>query len=222
MHYLLVHGACHDAWCWHRVESRLVALGHSVRSIDLPFEGLDGDIAATAKAIDVCEGPLVLAGHSYGGMVITAAAHGQSKVSHLVYVAALLPEDSPQYANVLVAMNEGIAPYRERLDDGRFLFTQNSADFFYNTCTAEEAREALTHLRPMVMDAGSQGPYPEAWRDFDSTYVLCRHDNAIPLPLQQSMAKNAGHTIELDCDHSPFFSATAELVEALVSKPIVD
>ena len=68
---VLVHGAFHDGWCWELVRSALDERGVPNQALDLPFTGLDGDAEAVGKLLDAVDGPVVLIGHSYGGMVIS-------------------------------------------------------------------------------------------------------------------------------------------------------
>ncbi len=88
--FVLVHGLCHGGWCWHPTATELAALGHDVTAVDLPLTGLDDDASSVADALDGLDGPIVLVGHSYGGLVISRVAGGRSDVSHVVYVAALM------------------------------------------------------------------------------------------------------------------------------------
>ena len=70
---VLVHGAFHDGWCWELVRSALDERGVPNQALDLPFTGLEGDAEAVGKLLDAVDGPVVLVGHSYGGMVISRA-----------------------------------------------------------------------------------------------------------------------------------------------------
>ena len=217
MNYLLVHGACHDGWCWHLTQRDLEAKGHHVLAPDLPFDGFESDVAAVAKCIDASPEPLVVAGHSYGGLVISAAAHGRENVAHLVYVAALLVAATPEFAEIAEALVSSDA--REsmvQLDDGRALFSVNPERIFYNTTPPDLAREAVSHLRPMQMFADLPS-VPEPWRDVDTTYVLCAQDRAIEADAQRRMAVHANRVVEIDTDHSPFFSTPAALLDALTA-----
>ncbi len=70
---VLVHGAFHDGWCWELVRSALDERGVPNQALDLPFTGLEGDAEAVGTLLDAIDGPVVLMGHSYGGMVISRA-----------------------------------------------------------------------------------------------------------------------------------------------------
>ena len=101
--FLLIHGAMGGAWCWEPVLPGLRAAGHEAHAIDLPGQGADttplAEITlyryadAVCDALDGMDGPVVLTGHSMGGMVITqAASQRPEKLAGLVYVAAFLPQ----------------------------------------------------------------------------------------------------------------------------------
>ncbi len=219
MNFLLVHGACHDGWCWHAIQRDLEAKGHRVSAPDLPFEGFESDVAHVAALIDGSPEPVVVVGHSYGGLVITAAAHEQPNAAHLVYVAAMVPDQTAQFPVILGEIVTAMADDREILEDGRMLFSESSSRLLYNACSSKIIDKALGHLRPMMFTAPEQ-PIPETWRDVEATYVLCTQDRAIPLHLQQKMAAHTNRTIEIDTDHSPFFSSTEALLDALTSIPV--
>ena len=88
--FVLVHGLCHGGWCWEPTATDLAALGHDVTAVDLPLTGLDDDASVVTHTLDRLDGPVVLVGHSYGGLVISRVANGRDDVSHLVYIAALM------------------------------------------------------------------------------------------------------------------------------------
>ena len=91
---VLVHGSWHDAWCWEPVVDELRTRGAApVAAVDLPFTGLDDDVATVRSAVDTMAdttgGPVVVVGHSYGGLVISHAA-APGTASHLVFIAAIV------------------------------------------------------------------------------------------------------------------------------------
>ena len=89
---LLVHGAFAESASWNGVAERLSAAGHDVVAVANPLRSLAGDAAYVRDVITSIGGPVVLAGHSYGGMVITEAAAGNDAVTALVYVCAFAPD----------------------------------------------------------------------------------------------------------------------------------
>src|SRR5690349_2681492 len=94
---VLVHGAFADGSSWSKVVAQLQAKGYNVIAVQNPLTSVADDVAATKRAIAQMDGPVLLAAHSYGGMVISEAGK-DPKVAGLVYVAALVPEEG-QSAN---------------------------------------------------------------------------------------------------------------------------
>ena len=89
---VLVHGAFADASSWNGVVERLQQRGYSVIAPPNPLRGIDSDAAALTSVLKTIDGPLVVAGHSYGGIVISKAAQGNPAVKALVYIAAFAPD----------------------------------------------------------------------------------------------------------------------------------
>ena len=85
---VLIHGAFADGTSWQHVIPLLEQNGYSVLAVQIPLSSVPDDVATTKRAIDFVKGPVVLVGHSYGGVVITGAGAGAPNVKALVYIAA--------------------------------------------------------------------------------------------------------------------------------------
>jgi pimeloyl-ACP methyl ester carboxylesterase len=90
---VLVHGFWADGSSWSKVIPIPKNAGHQVIAIQLPLHSLADDVTTTKRAVEQLGGPTILVGHSYGGFVITNAAHNNPSVTGLVYVAALAPDE---------------------------------------------------------------------------------------------------------------------------------
>src|SRR6266481_3595065 len=131
--YVLVHGACHGAWCWDDVAARLRAKGHRVITLDLPGHGRRtaevGRAGADTMALEGISRGIVV-GHSMGGLVIPKAAElAPARVAHLVFLAAVVVPDGGSLAGTLMtpagrAMMTGNAAAR---GDGTFLYPAEMA-----------------------------------------------------------------------------------------------
>jgi len=152
---VLVHGAWHGGWCWDRVVPLLEQRGLAVRTVDLPSVGADpaaqvglfGDAAAVRSVLDEAAGPVLLCGHSYGGMVITQAAAEHPSVARLVYLCAFMPEVGD---SLLGIVGEPGPPWLQVRDDGTMLpDLSQAADVFYGDCDRESQERATSLLRPM-------------------------------------------------------------------------
>ena len=223
---ILVHGAWHGGWCWERLMPHLEERGIEARTLDLPSvsrgeggkrsnhpAGLREDADAVRKVIGALKGPVVLCGHSYGGMVISLAG-SPDRVSRLIYLCAFMPEPGQS----LVAIG-GNAPWVRMLDDGMTLpDLARAGEVFYNDCDAATRERAIARLAPQSSSAFVEPVARPAWREVPSTYIVCARDGAIPPDLQRTLfAPRAERTIELEMGHSPFLSQPAALAEALAA-----
>jgi pimeloyl-ACP methyl ester carboxylesterase len=239
--FLLIHGAMGGAWCWDRVIPGLEAAGHRATAIDLPGQGSDttplSEITLYRYAEKVCDtldgmdgagGPVVLTGHSMGGMVITqAGSERPGKLAGLVYVAAFLPEPGqslielthlPEAAGDSVQANivvEGDPPVAT-------MPPESAPEALYHCCTQEQIDWALPQRagQPVIPFTQPFTPPAENRAAFDAlprAYVTCLQDRAIKPALQTLMYTRAGcdPVAEIDTDHSPWLSRTGELVAAL-------
>jgi pimeloyl-ACP methyl ester carboxylesterase len=224
---LLVHGAWHGAWCFRRVLDGLAERGVEAVALDLPGHGdsteplgdLHDDARAVREAVDRAGGPVVLLGHSYGGMIVTeAGAH--PGVRHLVYLCAFMPGEGQSLGDIVGAEEEPglrhdvhILPGRR---EGEMLIDPAAAPgLFYGDCADEEVELALARLAPEWAPGFAQAPDAIAWRDHPSTYVVCTEDRAIPPALQRKMAVRASEVLEWQTSHSPFLSRPDLVVDLL-------
>ncbi len=206
---LLVHGAWHGGWAWDPVVDRLEALGIPVRTVDLPSSGDDvealGDLAADVTAIEAAmaavEGPVVLVGHSYGGIPITAV--DDDRVRHLVYVAAFMLDEGDSLFGSL----GGEAPdWIEVVGDGAATRANRPRDIFYADVDDEVAEICAGRLTLQSLSSFTDELGHAAWKDVPSTYLLAEHDRAIPPPAQEAMSARASTVVRLPTSHSPFLS----------------
>lgn len=218
---LLVHGAAHGAWCWHRVIPALAELGHRARAIDLPSHGDDRTDPATvtldayADAIlAATEGPTLLVGHSMGGFPITAAAQrAPDRFTALVYLCAYLPRPGMTLAEMRRAGPRQPLAGSFRIDPTRTSFTFDpdlSPGLFYHDCPAEDVALALRRLCPQpILPQEAALPDTSRAETVPRYYIRCTDDRAIPPEYQQTMAAGlpAENILTLPTSHSPFFSA---------------
>lgn len=230
---VLVHGAWHGAWCWQRVVPLLDRAGVSSVAIDLPGHGDDagpftdlyGDADAVRTVLDRIDGPAVLVGHSYGGIVITDAGTHPA-VGHLVYVAAFAIDahESAMHAVADEAASAGVVHVRPGLgdlmvlhDDGTStLPAQAVADLLYNDCDPATQAWAAARVGPHPMVTFTQSPRDVAWRERPSTYIVCDKDRGVPASLQEILATRCTTAINLPTDHSPFAGRPELLAPILI------
>jgi len=219
---LLVHGAWHGAWCWEPVVRALKARGLRCVAPDLPLTSLRADADTVARLIRerAAGDPLVVVGHSYGGVVITQAAAEAPGAAEIVYLAAFVPDRGESLASLIVqgpatalASAIAFAP-----DQTSTIDPAKAADVFYHDCTPEVARDATGRLRAYAA-ACFQTPVDRvAWREIPSTYVVCADDRAIHPDAQRRMAARATRVVELPGSHSPFLARPVALAEEIAAR----
>ncbi|MGR3320817.1 MAG: alpha/beta fold hydrolase [Pseudooceanicola sp.] len=216
---LLIHGACHGAWCWRDVVPLLQERGHDVSALDMPGRaGDDRDpgaltLADHAKTIlDAAGDGAVLVGHSAGGFSISAAAEAApEKALHLVYVAALLPKDGAtlvQTMRDLTPTGKTVSFSRALGDKGYAFNTQDAGAMLYNGVAPDVADWAIEQLCPEPA-----APHREAislganFAGVRKSYIRCTQDHVIPSIDQERMARDGGATLlDIETGHSPFLS----------------
>ncbi len=214
MTVVLVHGAFHGPWCWERVADELRIRSIDVECADLPFTGF-GDDVAVARGLIAAAGPgTVVCCHSYGGVVTDRAAAGLSNVSHIVYLAALINAGTDLFAEGPPPIVQAIIP------EGSMVRFEGSRarEIFYADSDEATVAGVVPLLRPMVLDAdsflGDPPPRPSA----HSTYVVCTHDRAVPVAVQQRLAALCDQQVEWPTDHSPFLTRPADLTLLLAGR----
>jgi pimeloyl-ACP methyl ester carboxylesterase len=213
---LLVHGAWHTSWCWQPLVDELSDV--DVVTVDLPSSGTDpqslGDLTADAETVRTAlagiEGPVVVVGHSYGGIPITEAATAELGVAHLVYLCAFQLD----VGDSLVGSLGGEVPPWQELHETHVRVTTPEA-VFYNGVSPELTGQAVAHLQLQSTGSVAQPLSRAAWRELPSTYIVCEQDQAIPVFAQEAMSARAGTVLRLDAGHSPFLSQPAELAAVL-------
>ena len=204
---LLVHGSFFSGWCWLPVIERLDRFGTSATTVELPFTSLADDVAVLRDAIEIASerGPVTVVSHSYTGITAAAAGHG---AAHLVFVAARMPalgesqtELNPQWGNPDFRSCFGFE------SDGTMFLLDGAKDFLFNRTSPGLAEYAMRNRRSMKSEIPAEPLENPAWLDVPSSYIVCTDDRAVRIEQQRLRAGWAKNSVEIDCDHSPFFSA---------------
>ncbi len=233
--YLLVHGACHGGWCWYKVLPRLENAGHRVVAPDLPSLGIDRTpitqisldtwTDSVCRLLDAQDEPVILVGHSRGGILISQAAEKRpEKVKTLVYLSAFLLRQGESLLQVLQEDGRSmILPNMVMAEDQSSATVRQAAlkEVFYGKCQEEDIALARLLLAPEAI-APSATPISVSESNFGRVprvYIECLRDKAIPPALQKKMyaALPCQKVISMDTDHSPFFSASEALATHLLS-----
>jgi pimeloyl-ACP methyl ester carboxylesterase len=214
---VLVHGAFADASSWDKVAGILSAKGYHVTQVANPLTSLADDVTATRAALDAQDGPTVLVGHSWGGVVIGEAG-ADEKVKALVYVSAFAP-DKGETLNKLLSggePSEGVKAIRPNAEGGLiFDPAQYPALFAGDLPAAEAAANAGTQLpsNPANFDAVAE---VAAWHDKPSFYVVTTEDLVLPPDAQRFFAGRIGATVtEIEASHSGLISKAEDVAKVI-------
>ncbi len=236
--YLLVHGANHGGWAWKKVVPLLQARGHRVEAIDLPGHGddqtppeevtLDDYVRKVVDVANAQPGPVILVGHSAGGVTIAQAAErlGAGKVEKLIFLDAFLPKNGESVfslaARLLPPSTTGESTF-----EGSFIFDQNQATFrldtaqvahfLYHDCSAPDVAFAKANLgrQPVAPFATPVQVTDAGYGAIPKYYIICSEARNANM---SRMAENVTveKTVTLPAGHSPFFSRPEALIDLIV------
>ncbi len=214
---VLVHGGFVDGSGWEAVYRILRNDGYNVSIVQNPTLSLFDDVAATKRIVARQEGPVVLVGHSYGGVVITEAGN-DPKVAGLVYIAAFAPDKGESVASLIKDPPPGapVPPILPPQNGFLFLDRAKFADAFAADVDRDKAEFMADSQVPWGVEALGGSISVPAWKSKPSWYLIATDDKMIPPPAQQFMSKRAGSTVvEVKGSHSVYVSKPAE-VAALI------
>jgi pimeloyl-ACP methyl ester carboxylesterase len=197
---VLVHGAFAESSSWDGVIDPLAADGHNVIAAANPLRGLASDAAALSDLVRTIDGPVVLAAHSYGGMVISNVDADAGEVVGLVYVNAFAPEPG-EHCFQLAAMFPGsmLGPetsWAVPRSDGTtdlYVASESFNEVFCQDVPAPQAARMAVTQRPATQEALTEpsGDHP-LWKDGPSWFLIGEQDHVIPAGVHRFMAERAG------------------------------
>ncbi len=236
-HYVLVHGMFHGGWCWSPLKAHLEHAGHTVTAPDLAGCGSDRTPAGTvtlerwandiAAIVARAQKPVILVGHSCGGIAISQATElCSNRIAALVYLTAVMvPSGSAATSIPQITAEEGFEvkppPFAMNLTDDQlaFLPPRNAGDLFYAECTSEVRAWALPQLSPdpsiplgtpLALSASKWGSIPRI-------YIVTSRDRVLDVGAQRAMIARTGadDTIVIETDHMPILSHVPRLAGIL-------
>jgi pimeloyl-ACP methyl ester carboxylesterase len=214
---VLVHGAWADGSCWKDVVLPLERKGFEVICAPIPLTSLTGDVAALTRALERTSGPVVLAGHAYGGAVIGAIRH--ERVKSFVYVAALAPDEGETVAQVFYR-DEPHAEAPKLVPDKHGLIWMPADRFsraVAHNASNDETRIMAAVQRPISVQCIQEPAPVPGWRAKPSWFLLAEEDRMINPKTQQFMAGRMGAKIHSSrVDHSPMYTATNLVVDVIL------
>lgn len=225
---VLVHGAWHGGWCFAKTLDALKAEGVSAVAPDLPGRGADrgplGGLAEDARRIRevvaATSGPVVLLGHSYGGLVISEAASDPAtagRVQRLVYLCAIVAAPGQTFFSVPADHSRSLlGPLIRAGEDG--VSTIDTSDVavvkavFFGDCSDDDAAFAVANLSAQPLGNMSSAITGDPLATVPATYIRCTEDRTIPIEVQDALIASAAvsarslDTITMTASHSPFLS----------------
>ena len=214
---VLVHGAFADGSSWSKVIPLLQARGLHVTSVGIPLTSFAEDVAATKRAIAAEDGPVLLVGHSYGGVVITEAGN-DPKVGGLVYVAAFAPDANQTITEISKPLPPPPGATKVKpLTEGFILLTPDGIETAFAQDLTKEEKSLLIAVQPQTAGAIFEAkPTAAAWQNKPSWYIVASNDNMIAPEQEKSMAKqmNATTTV-LPSSHVAMLSHPKEVAKVI-------
>ena len=226
---MLVHGAWADSGSWNAVTALLQAAGYTVDAPPNPLRGLSYDASYLADFLSTISGPVVLVGHSYGGMVITNAATGNPNVKALVFDDAYIPAATDTLLGLTSAEPGSclavspapfnVVPYPGAPSGDVDLYVKQSVfpGCFANRLPAAKASVLAATQRPLAASALTEPSGTPAWKSIPSWAVIGTADHVIPLAEQLNMARNAGaHVTEINAPHLSMISDPGAVATVII------
>jgi pimeloyl-ACP methyl ester carboxylesterase len=201
---VLVHGAWAEGSSWSGVIERLQADGYHVTAPQFPLTTLADDVARLRQVLDLQDGPVIVAGHSYGGQIMTALGPDAANVAGLVYIAAFGLDQGESLGGLL---SQGpVTPALAHLFTDTKGFGWLSEDDFVSHFAADvdpaKAKVMYALQQPLAKSAFGEAMGVPAWKTLPSWYLVATDDQALPPDAERMFARRMGATtIEIPASH---------------------
>jgi pimeloyl-ACP methyl ester carboxylesterase len=216
---VLVHGAWADGSSWSSVIERLQADGYHVTAPQFPLTSLADDVARLRHVLARQDGPTVVAGHSYGGQVMTALGTDAPNVVGLVYIAAFGLDEGESLGALLGQGPPPPALAHQVVDDEGFAWLAEDAFVNYfpgGDIDPVKSKVLYAVQQPLSVNAFSDVMTVPAWKSLPSWYLVAQHDQALPPDAQRMFANRMGATIaEVPSGHLAMVSHPADVAKLI-------
>ncbi len=205
---VLVHGGFVDGSGWAGVFKVLKKEGHDVVVVQNPTLSLADDVAVTKRALSGQDGPVLLVGHSYGGVVVTEVG-SDPRVAGVVYIAAFAPDRGESVSSLIKDPPPGapVPPILPPQDGFLFLDSARFTVSFASDVDPDTAAFMAASQVPWGVDALAGAVTEPAWKTKPSWYLVATNDKMIPPPAQRAMSQRAGSTVtEVAGSHAVYVS----------------
>jgi pimeloyl-ACP methyl ester carboxylesterase len=215
---VLVHGAWADGSCWSGVIERLQADGYHVTAPQFPLTALADDVARLRQVLDLQDGPVIVAGHSYGGQVMTALGADAPNVAGLVYIAAFGLDQGESLGGLL---SQGpVTPALAHLVTDQQGFGWLPEDDFVNHFAGDvdpvKAKVMYAVQQPLATSAFGDVMGVPAWKTLPSWYLVAADDQALPPDAERQFAARMGATtVEIRASHVAMVSHSDDVAQLI-------
>ncbi|HEY0811958.1 MAG TPA: alpha/beta hydrolase [Pseudonocardia sp.] len=217
---VLVHGAWADGSCWSGVIQRLQAAGYHVIAPQFPETSLADDVARLRHVLKRQEGPTLVAGHSYGGQIITSLGTDAPNVAGIVYIAAFGLDEGESIGQLLTQGPPTPALAHLDIDDLGFAWLPED-DFvshFAGDIDPATARYMFAVQQPLAASTLGDVMGVPAWKSLPTWFLVSANDEAIPPDAERQFAARMGaKTVEVASGHVAMVSHPDEVTELILS-----
>jgi pimeloyl-ACP methyl ester carboxylesterase len=214
---VLVHGSWADGSCWSAVIERLQAGGYHVTAPQFPLRALAGDVARLREVLARQHGLTIVAGHSYGGQIMTALGTDALNVAGLVYIAAFGLDEGESLGALLPSPPTPALAHVD-VDEQGFAWIPEE-DFVHHFASGVDpvkAKVLFAVQQPGAMAAFGEVMGVPAWKSLPSWYLVATGDQAVPPDAERQMARRMGAaTAEVASGHLPMVSHPADVVNLI-------
>ena len=173
------------------------------------------DVDACREAIAEADGPVILCGHSYGGVIITEAG-ADDQVTQLVYLTSVMPDTGQSQAELI---GSEPAPWLAPSEDGTVGVDPGMIrEFFLQDCDEVTTEQALSRLTRQSLTPFTQPPRQIAWHHKPATYIVCTEDLATPAEVQRRRVRPGARVVEFDAGHHPFLSRPDAFAQTIAAE----
>jgi pimeloyl-ACP methyl ester carboxylesterase len=218
MNVVLVHGAWADGSSWRGVIGRLQQAGHNVMAPQLPLTNLADNVARLRQVLALQDGPTVLAGHSYGGQIMTALGTDAPNVVALVYVAAFGLDQGESIGALLGQGEPTPAVAHISVDSLGFAWLPLDDFLAHFAPDVDEADAKIMYAvqQPLTVSAFDDVMGTPAWKHLPSWFAVAQRDEVIPPDAERLFAQRMGATVvELDSSHVVMVSHPEEIADLI-------
>lgn len=215
---VLVHGAWADGSCWSGVIKRLQAAGYTVTAPQFPESSLAADVARLRQVLDRQDGPVIVAGHSYGGQIMTALGTDAKNVAGLVYIAAFGLDEGESIGALLAQGRPTPALAHLEIDSDGFAWIPEDDFVKHFAAGVDPARARVLHAVQQALATSTlqdEMGVP-AWKSRPCWYLVARDDQAIPPEAERQFAKRMdATTVEVPAGHLAMVSHPDEVARLI-------